>query len=203
MTKKLRLKTLMESKHVKGSERLLKSARQCFFQTFWLLWNEISSNNFFLVKSKILRLFLNILTPIWQIFSLSKSECLTQPTQIQLAPNHKNISDFFLSISEIHIKFGILWIKRWASEVICFCNFKVQKVNLFKWRKSPVSEHLWTFKMLKTPEKLLKSPRQYFCHIFWSLWNETSSDNSVLLLSEILRLFVDILTPGDKSSLSQ
>ena len=55
---------------------------------------------------------------------------------------------------------------------------------------------------VKGSETLLKSARQYFCHIFWSLWKEISSKNSVLVVSEILRLFVNILTPDDKYSLS-
>ena len=49
---------------------------------------------------------------------------------------------------------------------------------------------------------LFKSARQYFCHIFWSLWKKMSSKNSVLVVSEILRLFVNILTPDDKYSVS-
>ena len=55
---------------------------------------------------------------------------------------------------------------------------------------------------VKGSETLLKSARQYFCHIFWSLWKKISSKNSVLVVSEILRLFVNILTPDDKHSLS-
>ena len=51
-------------------------------------------------------------------------------------------------------------------------------------------------------ERLLKSARQYFCHIFWSLWKNMSSKNSLLVVSEILRLFVNILTPDEKYSLS-
>ena len=47
---------------------------------------------------------------------------------------------------------------------------------------------------------LLKSARQYFCHIFWSLWKKLSSKNSVLVVSEILRLFVNIVTPDGKYS---
>ena len=54
----------------------------------------------------------------------------------------------------------------------------------------------------KGSEILLKSARQYLCHIFWSLWKEISSKNSVLVVSYILRPFVNILTPDDKYSLS-
>ena len=31
----------------------------------------------------------------WKVFSLSKSECLTQPIQMQLSPNQKLFSEFF------------------------------------------------------------------------------------------------------------
>ena len=55
---------------------------------------------------------------------------------------------------------------------------------------------------VKVSERLLKSARQYFCHIFWSLWKNMSSKNSLLVVSEILRLFVNILTPDEKYSLS-
>ena len=55
---------------------------------------------------------------------------------------------------------------------------------------------------VKGSDTLHKSARQYFSHIFWSLWKKISSKNSVLVVSEILRLFVNILTPDDKYSLS-
>ena len=55
---------------------------------------------------------------------------------------------------------------------------------------------------VKVSERLLKSARQYFCHIFWSLLKKIRSKNSFLVVSEILRLFVNILTPNDKHSLS-
>ena len=54
----------------------------------------------------------------------------------------------------------------------------------------------------KGSETLLKSARQYLSHIFWSLWEKITSKNSVLVVSETLKLFVNILTPDDKYSLS-
>ena len=68
-------------------------------------------------------------------------------------------------------------------------------------KKAPVTT-LMDSQHVKGSERLLNSARQYFCHIFWSLWNEMSSNNSVLLVFKILRLFVNILTPDDKYSLS-
>ena len=49
---------------------------------------------------------------------------------------------------------------------------------------------------------MLKYPRQQIYRVFASLWETYSSEMSVLVLSEILRLFVKILTPDDKYSLS-
>ena len=63
MLKKNRARTLMDSQHVKGSERLVKSLPQCFRHIFWSLWKETSSKKYVLVVSEILRLFVNILTP--------------------------------------------------------------------------------------------------------------------------------------------
>ena len=54
---------------------------------------------------------------------------------------------------------------------------------------------------VKRSEKLLKEVRQYLCQVFWSRWKEISSKNSLLVVSENLRLFVNILTPYEKYSL--
>ena len=63
MPKKPRVRTLMDSQHVKGSQTLLKSAQQNFCHTFRSFMKKINSKNSVLVVSKILRLFLNIFTP--------------------------------------------------------------------------------------------------------------------------------------------
>ena len=68
--------------------------------------------------------------------------------------------------------------------------------------KKPRVRTLMDSQHVKGSETLLKSARQYFCHIFWSLWKNMSSKNSLLVVSEILRLFVNILTPDEKYSLS-
>ena len=63
MRKKPHVRTLMDSRHVKGSEKLLKSAGQDLCLIFWSLWKEVSSKNFVLVVCEILRLFVNLLAP--------------------------------------------------------------------------------------------------------------------------------------------
>ena len=54
----------------------------------------------------------------------------------------------------------------------------------------------------KGSETLFKSAPQYSCYVFWYLWREISSKNSFFEVSEILALFVNILTLDEKYSLS-
>ena len=63
MPKKLRVRTLIESQHIKELETLLKSAPQYFRDVFWSLWKKISIKNSFVEVSEILTLFGSILTP--------------------------------------------------------------------------------------------------------------------------------------------
>ena len=67
--------------------------------------------------------------------------------------------------------------------------------------KKPRVRTLMDSQHVKGSETLHESARQYFCHIFWSLWKKISSKKAVLVVYEILRLFVNILTPNDKHSL--
>ena len=68
-------------------------------------------------------------------------------------------------------------------------------------RKKPCVRTLMDSEHVKGSKALHKSAWQYFCHISWSLWKKISSKNSVLEVSEILRLFFNILPPDDKYSL--
>ena len=51
---------------------------------------------------------------------------------------------------------------------------------------------------VKGSKTVLQSSRQYFRHICWWRWKKISSESSVLVVCEILRLFVNILTPDEK-----
>ena len=108
----------------------------------------------------------------------------------------------FFSICGIYGKIGILWKKRWTSKVIFFWNYRLEKAELVKCPKKPIDRTLRNNQHVKVSETLLKSARQYFCHIFWSLWKKNRPKISVLVVSKILRLFVNILTPDDQHSLS-
>ena len=68
--------------------------------------------------------------------------------------------------------------------------------------KKPRVRTLMNSEHVKVSKTLHISAPQYFCHIFRSLLTEISSKNFVSVVSEIPRLFVDILTPNDKYSVS-
>ena len=73
MPKRPRVRKLMDSQHVKGSETFHKSARQYFSLIFWSALKKIRSKKSVLVVYEILRLFLNILTPNDKNFLLVKA----------------------------------------------------------------------------------------------------------------------------------
>ena len=77
-----------------------------------------------------------------------------------------------------------------------------EKAGLLKCVKSVVSEHLWIFNMLKGPEDCLNLPISTFVIFFDKSEKKVGSKNSVLVVYEILTLFVNILSPAEKYSLS-
>ena len=112
----------------------------------------------------------------------------------------KKIFWIFFWISEICKKFRILSKNSPASEVISLRNYWLGKAELLKCAKKTRVKTLMDSQHFKGSETLLKSARHHFCDIFSSFWKKPSSKNSFLEVSEILRLFVNILTPTDKSS---
>ena len=87
----------------------------------------------------------------WHVFSLGKTEYLTQPIQMKLSEMQlsENFFSPFYCIFEIYTKFWTFCKKIQASERMYFRNYRLQKVWLLKCLKSLVSEHSWTVNMLK------------------------------------------------------
>ena len=112
----------------------------------------------------------------------------------------KNILYSFFCISGIYIKFEIIWKETWPSEVICFWNYRLEKADLFICPKSRVSEHLRTVNMLKGSKHCRNLHSSIFVIFFDHSEKKISSNNSFLVVSEIFRVFVNILTPNEKYS---
>ena len=68
--------------------------------------------------------------------------------------------------------------------------------------KQPRVRTLMDGQHVKRSQTLLKSARQYFCHIFGLFRKKITSKNSVLVVSEMLSLFLNTLTLDDKYSLT-
>ena len=66
--------------------------------------------------------------------------------------------------------------------------------------KKPRARTLMDSQHVKGSETLLKCAWQYFCNVFPSFRKKIISKNTNLVVSEILRLFVNIFTPDDKYS---
>ena len=112
----------------------------------------------------------------------------------------KNIFSVFRCISGIYIKFRILWKKAWASEVLSFWNYRLQRAGLLKCLKNPMTENSCTVNMLNRPKDSLNPHGSIFLIFFDH--SEKGSARKVLVVSYIFRLFVNILPPDDKYSLS-
>ena len=75
------------------------------------------------------------------------------------------------------------------------------KSGLLKCLKTPASEHLHAVNMLKAPEHCLNMHSKIFV-IFFDDFERNQFEKFLLLVFEILSLFVNILTPNEKYSLS-
>ena len=92
--------------------------------------------------------------------------------------------------------------KIWASEVICFWNYRQEKAGLIKCLKSPEWEDLWAVNMLRGPKHCLNQHGSIFVVFFDQYEKKNRWKNIVSVVSEISRLFINILTSDDKTSLS-
>ena len=100
MAKKLPVRTLMGSQHVKGSKTVLKSARKYFSHILWSLWTKISSKHFVLLVFEILRLFVNILRPD-ENYSVSV-KAISYQFKCNYLKIKKNFLNFFLHFRNLH-----------------------------------------------------------------------------------------------------
>ena len=68
--------------------------------------------------------------------------------------------------------------------------------------KKPLVRTLVSSQHVKVSETVFKISWLDFWHFFWAPRKKLSSRNCILIVSEILRLFINILIPHDKYSLS-
>ena len=83
-----------------------------------------------------------------------------------LSPNEKIFFKFFSAFSEFTQNLNTLTKKRWALELFFFWKYRLQKAEWLESRKSPVSEHFWTVKMLKGPKHFFNLHGDIFVFFF-------------------------------------
>ena len=86
--------------------------------------------------------------------------------------------------------------------MICFWNYSLQKAALFKCLESPISEKLWTVDRLKGPKHCLNLQGSIFVRFFDDAEWKSAQKTFFLVVSEILGLFLNILTSDEEYSLS-
>ena len=138
--------------------------------------------------------------PMKCLVSQQKRVFNTTNSNATFSESKKYLPNFVLHFRNLHKIRNTLKKKRWASKVTCFLNYRLQKAGLLKCLKSPVSGHLRKANMLQVRKHCLNMHTRVFLSYFCALWKNIRSKNCVLVVSEILRLFVNILTPDDKYS---
>ena len=86
---------------------------------------------------------------------------------------------YFFCFTNFYKKLELLSKKRWSSKVIPFLNYRLQKAELLKCPKNPMSEHLWTVNMLMGPEHCLNLHGSIF-GIFFDQLQRKSAPRIVL-----------------------
>ena len=127
MPKKPRIRTLMESQHVKGYETLHKFKRQYFVISFDNSERKSARKTLFEEYLKSWDCLLTYWYPMTSILSQLTRVFHETNSNAIIWKSKKTFWTFF-SVSEISIKFGILWKKRWTSEL-----FVSEIIDCKKW----------------------------------------------------------------------
>ena len=139
-----RVRTFMENQHIKGSETLLKSARQYFCYIFWSHLKKIIQKNCFLEVSEILCLFVNIASEgisFWN-YTLEKVELLKCPKS--------QVSEHWWTVNIFKASQTLLKSTR---QYICDILWSFWKKIIPKNSFLEVSETLRLFLNILTPDK--------------------------------------------------
>ena len=158
MSKKSCFRKPFDSQHAKGSQRLLKCARQHFYHICSLLWEKKSLKICLIVLFQILGKCVNKLTAYGK-YSDRNTENSRQKIQKQFS-KRKTFSEFFSRVLKCTSKFEHFNTKD-NSHSLCISEIRDWE-RLEKCVKSPFSKHSSTVNVLKATKD------------FWNLRDSTS-----------------------------
>ena len=121
---------------------------------------------------------------------------------MQLCPNQKIFVPFFYPFSKSKKNWECFEKKDEPQRLFRSEIIDCKKESYLNAQKAPCPEHLWTVNILKGPKYCLTLHSSIVLILFDNSEKKISCRNSVLVLSEILRFFVNKLTPDDRHSLS-
>ena len=161
-----------KNQHGKLAKKLLKSEQQHLYHIYWSIRRQLSCEKSLLEICKMLRNFVNILTADDKYFLVNRDN-LTQPIQMHLSLKQKYFSEFFTQRWKSSLNFKQFERK---DDRYIWCIFEIRDsekqvtsmANKTRFRGPFEKEHG------KRVQKLLKSERQHFDHIYWSLWRQLS-----------------------------
>ena len=200
MSKKPRFRTPFDSQHVKGSQALVKSAWQNFYQISSSLWAKLTWKMSLLVICKILEHFVNTMTADTK-YSLPNSENLLESIPIQLSK--KRIILFFLIFffySWYLYQFLNILKKKILPIVYVFPKMQAARDVVKQMSKKHRFRTLFDSRHVKVFQRLVKSAWKLLSDFFITM-SKTDLRKFSVLICDFLRHFVNKLTGGDKHSL--
>ena len=164
LSKKRRFRTYFDSQQVKGSESLVKSAWEHFYEIISSLWGDTIRKISSLAKFDILRVFVNTLT-VDHKYPAQDCENLSFNIQLILSKIQKTLSEFFVPVLEFSANFKHLQKRKvfMTNALLILQTVKVFVRLLSKkrrFRTSFESQHV------KVSETLVKPAWEHFYHIF-------------------------------------
>ena len=94
------------SHHVKGSQTLLRSAQNHFHTTIPLICDRASRKRLVVIRSEVLRQFVNTMTAVYNYLSLESGEFTATTSNADISKT-KNLFRIFYCLSGIYVKFRV------------------------------------------------------------------------------------------------
>ena len=169
ISKEPSFRTLIDSKHAKGSRRCVKSAWEHFYHVVSSLWGKLIWKTSLLVICKIFGVFVNTFTTNDK-YPLRNCENLPLSIQMHLSKNKNLFSKFLFHFWNFHQILNILKKKMIVITNI-FPQLKTVKDVLRQISEKPCFRKPFDSQHVKGSQRLVKSAWEHFYHIFSLLWH--------------------------------
>ena len=166
---------------------------------FLSFWQRLCCKMSFLVTCEILRLFVNTLT-VDDKYSLRNRENLRQTIEMQFSKKQRSFKWYFTGFLKSTSNFEHFEKKKMTLRAPVLPNLRIVK-HVVRWIfKIPVSQHSSKMSMIKGPKHCWNLQDRCFIRFFHQFAGGCVV-KSLLVISKVVGLFVNILTANGKYSL--